>query len=157
MTTIILVGKTTEVHIIRIEDDSQKLLAAIQHHSLTQQKPLDEILNMLGFYRYPQYWRCLPNGADMILVYYDRSATTDAEQSIPAPQPLTVRQQQVLQFLSQGLTTRQIAYQLKIHPNTVAEHIRMIKQRLGAETRAEFLTKAAASGLVNLPSEEHVD
>lgn len=61
---------------------------------------------------------------------------------------LSRRQQQVLKGLADGLTSRQIAARLKLHPRTVEHHVNAIKARLGAGNRAESICKAAALGLI---------
>jgi DNA-binding CsgD family transcriptional regulator len=154
MTTILIIGKSAEVHIIRAEENAEKILFNLQHISVSGISALDDLLHMLGYFTEPEVWRCLPNGSDIILMIYERKPPAINTTALSVPQPLTMRQHQILQLLSQGLTNKQIAAQLKIHPNTVSEHTGMIKKRLGVSTRAEFLTKAAASGLVTLPGKE---
>lgn len=60
---------------------------------------------------------------------------------------LTPRQQDVLQCLAEGLTTKEIALQLGLCPRTIAMHVAALKRRLGASTRAQSVGKAAALGL----------
>ncbi|MCC6146543.1 MAG: response regulator transcription factor [Anaerolineaceae bacterium] len=62
---------------------------------------------------------------------------------------LSRRQQEVLQALAEGLTSRQIAARLKLYPGTVDLHIRAIKARLGANNRTESVSRAAALGLID--------
>jgi DNA-binding CsgD family transcriptional regulator len=60
---------------------------------------------------------------------------------------LTRRQQDVLQCLAEGMTTKEIAIQLDLHPRTIAMHVAALKRRLGASTRAQSVGRAAALGL----------
>jgi DNA-binding CsgD family transcriptional regulator len=46
---------------------------------------------------------------------------------------LPKRECQVLSLLCQGLTIRQVAARLGLHPRTVGVHIRRLKERFGAE------------------------
>lgn len=60
---------------------------------------------------------------------------------------LTTHQQDVLQCLAEGLTTKEIALRLDMRQRTVAQHIAELKKRLGAVTRAQSVGRAAALGL----------
>lgn len=61
---------------------------------------------------------------------------------------LSRRQLQVLKGLAEGLTSRQIAARLKLHPGTIEHHVNAIKARLGTGNRAESISKASALGLI---------
>lgn len=63
---------------------------------------------------------------------------------------LTTRQQQVLEFLSQGKTVNQIASRLGISPRTVETHVATLYRRLGVNTRVQAVSQAARLGLVDL-------
>lgn len=60
------------------------------------------------------------------------------ERALPEPVPaLTPRQQQVLELVAEGLTTRAIADRLHLSPETVKGYVKQALIRLGARTRAE--------------------
>jgi DNA-binding NarL/FixJ family response regulator len=61
---------------------------------------------------------------------------------------LSPREKEVLIFLSQGLTTSQIAEQLVISGNTVKTHVRHILEKLDAANRAEAVRIAIQLGLI---------
>lgn len=63
---------------------------------------------------------------------------------------LSRRQQQVLQGIADGLTTRQIAARLNLHPRTVQMHIDALKTRLGARNLAQSVRLATGLGLYPL-------
>jgi DNA-binding CsgD family transcriptional regulator len=52
------------------------------------------------------------------------------------------RSREILKGLLDGLTTRQMALRLGVHPRTIYNHIAQLKHRLGAGTRAELAAKA---------------
>ncbi len=56
---------------------------------------------------------------------------------------LTGRQIRVLRLLSEGLTTRQIALQMKVSERSIYEHMLKLKARLKAKTRPQILLQAA--------------
>lgn len=60
---------------------------------------------------------------------------------------LTDRQSDVLQYLTEGLTTKEIALRLGLQPRTVLMHVAALKRRLGASTRAQSVMRAASLGL----------
>ena len=64
---------------------------------------------------------------------------------------LTVRQQQVLQALRDGLSVKEIAALLKISARTVRGHIEVLKQKYSARTREQLVARAPIDK--NLPPE----
>jgi DNA-binding CsgD family transcriptional regulator len=67
-----------------------------------------------------------------------------------AIEPLTARERDVLQMLSQGLGNKEIAARLKISEHTVKFHIASILGKLGASTRTEAVSVALRRGLILL-------
>ena len=61
---------------------------------------------------------------------------------------LTLREQQVLQHLANGLSTREVAKKLGISYSTTKQHRVRIKQRLGATTFAHAITIARDEHLI---------
>lgn len=62
--------------------------------------------------------------------------------------PLSDRELEVLQCLSEGMTTVQIGSHLFISENTVKTHIRHILEKLEAANRTEAVSKAIQMGLI---------
>ena len=69
---------------------------------------------------------------------------------------LTRRQNDVLQYLVEGLTNKEIALRLGLNIRTVTMHVGALKRRLGASTRAQSVVRAAALGLCKAGNLEHV-
>ena len=65
-------------------------------------------------------------------------------------EPLTQRETQVLQLLSQGLANKQIALSLEISEHTVKFHVSSIYAKLGATNRTEAVNLGVRHGLVVL-------
>jgi two-component system, NarL family, invasion response regulator UvrY len=61
---------------------------------------------------------------------------------------LSAREFEVLRLLTQGQSIREIAQSLGINTKTVANHQSVIKQKLGAATAIQLLTRAGQLGLV---------
>jgi DNA-binding CsgD family transcriptional regulator len=55
---------------------------------------------------------------------------------------LTAREQQVLQYLAHGLTTKEIAVGMEISPNTVKAFVHLIMLKMGVSTRSGIVGKA---------------
>ncbi|HVO19046.1 MAG TPA: response regulator transcription factor [Anaeromyxobacter sp.] len=72
----------------------------------------------------------------------------------PAPrgeaEPLTPREREVLALLSQGLANKAIAASLGISEHTAKFHVNAILGKLGVDSRAEAIVRAARLGLVVL-------
>lgn len=65
-------------------------------------------------------------------------------------EPLTSRELEVLQLVSQGMTNRAIALHLAISEHTVKFHVNSILGKLGASSRTEAVSRATRLGLVRL-------
>ncbi len=66
-------------------------------------------------------------------------------------EPLTPREQEVLQYLAQGRSNKEIAAALVVSERTVKFHVSSILAKLGAHNRTEAVTIAAQQGLITLP------
>lgn len=66
-------------------------------------------------------------------------------------EPLTPRQTEVLGLLSQGLSTREIAYRLVVTEETVRHHIRAILRAFEAHSRLEAVIQALSLGVIAVP------
>jgi DNA-binding CsgD family transcriptional regulator len=60
---------------------------------------------------------------------------------------LTVREQEVVQHLTEGLTTKEIATRLQISPHTVKAFLRLIMVKMGVSTRSGIVGKAFSRSL----------
>ncbi|MFZ0198214.1 MAG: LuxR C-terminal-related transcriptional regulator [Candidatus Sulfotelmatobacter sp.] len=54
---------------------------------------------------------------------------------------LTAREQETVQFLRQGFTSKEIAQRMKISPNTVKAFIRLVMVKMGVSTRSGIIGK----------------
>jgi two-component system nitrate/nitrite response regulator NarL len=65
-------------------------------------------------------------------------------------EPLTTREQDVLQWLALGLSNRAIADRLGISEHTVKFHVASIYGKLGVSSRAQAVRRAVRGGLITL-------
>jgi len=65
-------------------------------------------------------------------------------------EPLTPREDQVLQLLAEGLTNRAIAQRLGISEHTIKFHVNAILGKLAAQSRADAVMRATRLGLILL-------
>jgi DNA-binding NarL/FixJ family response regulator len=77
-----------------------------------------------------------------------RQVSREAEIGV---EPLTPREQEVLQLIAQGLQNKEIAAQLVISERTVKFHVSAILSKLGAGNRTEAVTMAVQQGVISLP------
>jgi ATP/maltotriose-dependent transcriptional regulator MalT len=68
-------------------------------------------------------------------------ASAGAQAGVP-PEPLSVRELEVLKLIAAGLTNREIASALVISPETVKKHTGSIYGKLGVRSRTEAAVKA---------------
>lgn len=71
------------------------------------------------------------------------------ETAVPV-EPLTPREEEVLQYLAEGLTNKAIAQQLAISDHTVKFHVNAILRKLQAQSRTEAVVRATQLGLILL-------
>ncbi len=55
------------------------------------------------------------------------------------PQPLTKREEDILQLLAQGLSNKEIAQKLYLRPQTVKNYVHLILQKLDVHSRLELI------------------
>lgn len=65
-------------------------------------------------------------------------------------EPLTSREQEVLELLAQGLANKQIARSLQISEHTVKFHISSIFSKLGVTSRTEAISRGARQGFISI-------
>lgn len=97
----------------------------------------------------------LRDGIDRVMaggVYYCtetsrllHASTTEPERS----EKLTARQLQIVRAVAGGMTTREIAAQLKLSEKTVSNHRARIMERIGAHDVASLTRYAVARGLID--------
>ncbi|MFH5184120.1 response regulator [Paenibacillus sp. TAB 01] len=77
------------------------------------------------------------------------TALPASEKKSPLPEPLTEREQQILQEMAYGLRNEQIAQKLFITEGTVKSHVHRILQKFGCEDRTQAVVIALRSGMVD--------
>jgi len=86
--------------------------------------------------------------ADAILLPVARPLP--ASDDLTAIEPLTPRELEVLELVTEGLPNKAIAVRLGISDQTVKFHLASIMGKLGASNRTEAVRRAVRSGLVTL-------
>ncbi len=126
----------------RFPDFFRDLLA----HRLTLTHP-DLPAELAG--RAAAWWeaRALRAGREAVLTRA-RAAQTATSPGAPEGEPLTEREHQVLAMLVVGATTKAVARELGLSPNTVKTHTRHLFEKLGVRTRTQAAAVARRRGLV---------
>lgn len=81
-------------------------------------------------------------------VDFDRPDSGDGDE--PLAEPLTPREMEVLELLSEGRPNKAIAEQLGISDQTVKFHVSSISGKLGAANRTDAVRRAVRRGLIAL-------
>jgi DNA-binding NarL/FixJ family response regulator len=84
-----------------------------------------------------------PSIARRIMEHFRRTGPSINEET-----GLTVREREVLAFISRGLRNRDVAQQLGVAEGTVASHLKTIYRKLGISSRAEASWHATRMGLM---------
>ncbi len=80
-------------------------------------------------------------------LHTQHSSTELAE---PLAEPLTSREREVLELLSQGLSNKLIARALNISEHTVKFHVSSLFTKLNASSRTDAVSRGARQGLITL-------
>jgi DNA-binding CsgD family transcriptional regulator len=75
-------------------------------------------------------------GSLVVLVLERYSSRTAALSQLSQEFDLTVREQETVQLLLQGLTSKEIAARMDISPNTVKAFLRLVMVKMGVSTRS---------------------
>jgi DNA-binding NarL/FixJ family response regulator len=118
------------------DEDIRRALAAGVQSYLTKDVPHDELLKAIRVVHSGQTYVL----AALAAVISDRSTRPD----------LTSREVQVLHLIVRGLVNKQIAYSLNVAEYTVANHVKSILKKLGAQDRTQAATEAIRRGIVHL-------
>jgi LuxR family maltose regulon positive regulatory protein len=90
-----------------------------------------------------------PDYTPKLLAAFDNEkATVSPGQSENLVEPLSEREQEVLQLIAQGLTNRKISERLYLALDTIKGHNRRIYAKLGVKNRTEAVTRARELGLL---------
>ena len=87
-------------------------------------------------------------GADAVLLPPGSPAPARDEATLV--EPLTAREIEVLELVSEGLSNKAIAERLGISDQTVKFHLASITGKLGASNRTDAVRRAVRAGLVTL-------
>ena len=87
-----------------------------------------------------------PQPAFAVLLERDTANSHSALAEISAQFSLTQRECETVEFLLQGLTSKEIATRMKISANTVKAFIRLIMVKMNVSTRSGIAGKVAGSG-----------
>jgi DNA-binding CsgD family transcriptional regulator len=78
----------------------------------------------------------------LLVLYLQREPSAgEAINGLAARYHLTDREQQALQGISMGFTSKEMAERMNISPNTVKAFIRLIRIKMGVSTRAAIVAK----------------
>ena len=80
---------------------------------------------------------------------FSSPAAVNALDRSPLDEPLTARESEVLDLLSQGLSNKLIARKLNLSEHTVKFHVSSIYTKLGAASRTDAVNKGARHGLIS--------
>lgn len=71
-----------------------------------------------------------------------------APADVPSCESLSDREAEVLRFLAEGLSNREIGNRLFISENTVKTHLQNLYSKLGVQRRTQAVARARALGLI---------
>lgn len=75
-------------------------------------------------------------------------AAPQVEKTKPLTVRLSTRELEVLKFLAEGLSNKEIALALHLSPNTVKTHVRSLMNKLGVDHRLQVVVLALRHNLI---------
>jgi DNA-binding CsgD family transcriptional regulator len=96
-----------------------------------------------------------PQPAFAVLLERDTANSHSALAEISAQFGLTQRESETVEFLLQGLTSKEIAIRMNISANTVKAFIRLVMVKMNVSTRSGIAGKVAGSGAGCSPVVRH--
>jgi len=142
----------TQVVVLTMHEDQryffQALEAGASGYVIKGAAPI-ELLTAIRAVRRGQAYFC-PSLAKQMLNDYLRRADAGSEKEKDALGKLSDREKEVLKYIAEGKTGREIAAILYLSPNTVERHRANIMDKLGLHNRAELIKFAIRKGLVSL-------
>lgn len=91
-------------------------------------------------------YRLGAKNAGSLTLIFDCADDSRAAPQLPAWDVLSRREQEIAQFVSEGLTTKQIAERAFISENTVKQHLKRVFAKTDVRNRAELVQLIWASG-----------
>lgn len=80
-------------------------------------------------------------------------AIDQAETALQAIEPLSPRQQEILNLVAEGLGNKDIAHRIHIAPSTARDHVQAIMQKFGVQSRSAAAVMGIRLGLVSIDRE----
>jgi len=145
---IALVRPETPIVMLTVSEDEEDLFAAIRAGArgyLLKDLEAAQLRTMIEAVARGEA-AITPATAARIIRHLARLGTV-ADEAIP--DPLTVRELEVLRLVTAGRRNKEIALELGISENTVKYHLRNILEKLHAQSRTEVATRALREGLVS--------
>jgi DNA-binding NarL/FixJ family response regulator len=130
-----------QVLICTVHEDDEKIFDALRAGAagyLLKRAPVEELMEAIR--------QVLQGGSPMSPAIARRVVSSFRPTKVHDPNPLSDREQQVLELLSTGMTAKEIGEQLFVSANTVRTHIRHIYEKLHVQNRVEMLNKAGGKG-----------
>lgn len=140
----------------RVEDDEQ-LFQSIRSGAaayITKEIELDDLVRVLrrvatGEYLINESVLSRPHVASRVLHQFQELSVLD-ESAEGVFSPLTPREIEILDYVAQGNSNKEIAYQLRISDQTVKNHITSILRKLAVNDRTQAVIFALRHGWIKL-------
>ena len=91
----------------------------------------------------------MPDYVEKLLAAFSADLPLLPSAGYELPEPLTPREQEILELIAAGLTNREIAAQLVVSPETVKKHAGSVYGKLGVRGRTEAAARARELDLLN--------
>jgi DNA-binding NarL/FixJ family response regulator len=146
-------GETVPVLVLTTFDDDELVLDALRAGArgyllkdVTLERLLEAVRTLHAAGTFVQ-----PSVTERVVRALGAISDRSAEPS-PQPQPLTLRELEILRLLAEGYSNPEIADAVHLAPGTVKNHVSSILLKLGARDRTRAVLRALDLGLLTQPA-----
>ncbi len=127
-----------KILIFGVADDDRAIIECVQAGAsgcILQNASLEDLLAAV---------RSLAHGTPpmsprVITTLFSYVARLQAGEDRPPASPLTAREEQILQFMAEGLSNKEIAQKLYLQPQTVKNYVHLVLQKLNLRSRLDVI------------------
>jgi two-component system response regulator DegU len=146
-------GTTTAILVLTVHEDKQTIFGLLESGAtgyVLKVEALETLANAVRAAAQGESWLS-PAVARQVV---QRAVGEASSEPSPSPNPLTLRETEVLCLLAEGLDNAAIAERLVVAKQTVQNHVTNIYGKLNVTTRTEAALYAIRHGLVQVSSAE---
>jgi len=144
------IGNDIKVLVLTTFDDDERIFDALKAGAagyLLKDTPSEQLAEAIDtVHRGESYLQ--PSIASKVVAEFSRLSRAARPRREQLVEPLSLREEEVLRWLSQGMSNKEIASQLNLAEGTVKNHVSNILGKMGVQDRTQAALRARELGVV---------